>query len=340
MKKVIALATVVVLALALAGCSSQASRERSSAMSASDVSASSSTTAASSSSATVNWTQVDTPEAAAQGAQISAFGVPYSIMLADITFASPTFGYAEHAAQAVYEVSGTAKLVIRKGEGAHAASLTDRDKSEFKESWKNTYEGMEVTSYGDTQGAATICVWNDGTKEYGVTIEGLGSNAVTMDAEDIDDVVKAVKVSENPVVQQPSQGSSQAATPTTPGFDVQKVAASNGLGQFVRYYYVQGENGTYYWAIVTLDTTGKQVTTYVDANGNITKTEVEVGSRPTYDGADFDVAAWCQSQGVGRFIHYYWIPTENGKGIWAIVSEGSDGKEVTSYADEQGNRIS
>ena len=337
-KKALAVMTTLILAFALTGCVTQVTKESKPSTSASDISASSSNASSSSS---TTWTQAPSAADAAKGAGISGFNVPDRTVIADFVFTHPTFGYAEHVAQATYEVPNAAKLIVRKAEGSHSASVTDRDKSEFSESWKNTYEGFEVTSYGPKQGTAVICLWNDGTKEYGVTIEGQNGKDVTMDAEDIDDIVKAVKVAEtsqNTQTTQSSQSSKAASSASGPGFDLYSFVKTNNLGTFSRYYYVQGANGTGYWAIVTRGANGGEITTYTDANGKIVK-DVEVGSKPDYDGADFDVQALVQANGLGQFKRYYWIQGENGHNYWGIVTIGADGAEHTTYTDERGNIV-
>ena len=340
MKKIIAIAATIVLAFALSGCVTQVTKESKETPSTSDKSASAS--ASSASAAAVNWTSALTPDDAAKGAGISSFGAPQRTVIADFVFTGPTFAYTDHVAQATYEVPGSAKLIVRKAEGAHTAPLTDRDKSGFSQTWQNSYEGYDVTSYGNKQGAATMCVWNDGTKEYGVTIEGLGSAEVTMDSEDIDDIVKAVKAAESapkPAAQAASSGASSAAS--TPGFNVENFVKTNNLGQFVRYYYVQGEGGKGFWAIVTRGADGGEHTTYADTSGKVVQGGVEVGSAPDagYDGADFNVEALVQQNGLGQFKRYFWIQGANGQGYWGIVTIGADGAEHTTYTDELGNII-
>ncbi|HAM14909.1 MAG TPA: hypothetical protein DCP91_03415 [Eggerthellaceae bacterium] len=266
--------------------------------------------------------------------------MPESTVIADITFTKPTFSYAEHVAQASYDVSGQAQLIVRKAEGTHTAQVTDRATSEFAQSWKNTYEGFEVTSYGDTQNAAAICTWKDGSKEYGVTIEGHGSNKVAMDSEDIGDIVKAVKNAENPQAASTTQQTqTQQTQGNTLGFDAYSFAWNNGLGELQRYYYVQGADGKYYWAVVTRGSDGNEYTTYADAAGAVVQGGVEVASNPDYDGADFNVEQLVQNNGLGQYRHYYWIQGENGQGYWGIVTIGADGQEHTTYTDEQGNII-
>ena len=337
MKKIFAVIAVAALALALTGCVTQVVKESKSSMSSvADVSASTASASGSGSSkATVSWTAADTADAAAKGAGISGFSAADSVTIADITFKGPKFAYTDHVAQATYEDASKARIIVREAEGSHTAPVTERDKSEFSQSWKGTYQGLEVTSYGNKQGEIVICTWNDGNKEFGATIEGLKGNTIYMGEDDLDDIVSAVKSGAS------QQGGTQsaAAANSNPGFDVNAFVANNKLGTFKKYYFVQGNNGKNYWAIVTTSADGKEVTTYADMQGNVVKEGVEVGSPVDYDGADFDVAALVQANGLGQYKRYFWVQGANGAGYWGIVTIGADGAEHVTYTDEKGNII-
>jgi len=338
MRKIFACAAAFVLVFALSGCVTQVTKESKPSMSSvSDVSSSTASAASSASKGAVSWTSANSADEAAKGAGISGFAAADTTTIADITFKSPKFAYTDHVAQATYEEPGKARLIVRGAEGNHTAPLTERDKSEFAQSWKGTYEGVEVTSYGDKQGEIVICLWKDGNKEYGATIEGLKGSTVTMDEDDLKDIVKIVKGAAPQ--QAATQSQSTSALNSTPGFDVNTVVKNNKLGDFVRYYYVQGNNGKYYWAIVTRAANGSEVTSYTDEKGNIIQGGVEVGSPVDYDGADFDVAALVQANGLGQYKRYYWVQGENGTGYWGIVTIGADGAEHVTYTDEKGNII-
>ena len=195
MKRIVLVAMVAVLALALAGCASQASSSSaasSSAASASSSEASSSSSSASQSASVANWVDVKTADEAAKGAGFASFGVMKSITLDGKEFKDPKFAYADGVAQATYE-NGAIALIVRKADGKHTATLTDRDKTEFAQTWPKSYEGLDVTCYGTAKGAATVLTWTDGTKEYGVTYQGLGGEEVSLDSDEVGAVVKAIK---------------------------------------------------------------------------------------------------------------------------------------------------
>ena len=63
----------------------------------------------------------------------------------------------------------------------------------------------------------------------------------------------------------------KASEQPQPGFDIELAVFDNGLGEFVDYYPVEGENGEIYWGVVTHDVNGDEVTTYFDNKGNMTE---------------------------------------------------------------------
>lgn len=342
MKKLLVLAAALALAVGLCACGSQASSSAASsgsqaAMSASDKSASASQVAsASASSDTTNWTETDTADEAAKGAGFERFGVPSRTVIANYTFANPDYSYADHVAQAVYDIPGYVKLTIRKAEGDHKVPLTARDASEFAQTWKETHEGLEVTCYGDEKDDAIIFLWKDGSKEYGATIESEGATKVTMDDEDVDDIVKAVKSAET--IQTAEAQKATASAEMKPGFDAQKLAQTENLGQFVAYYAVQGEDGKIYWGIVTKGADGKEVTTYFDGTGNYTNQAMEIGDIPDAD-SDINANNVAFQYGLGEVQSYYYVQGEGNSGYWAIVTKGSDGSVATTYFDLYGNVV-
>ena len=355
MRKVIAVIATLALAFALTGCVTQVTKENSKSMSATadagvsasasasassaSASASASSSAQSSSSAAVNWTAANTDDAAAKGAGLDKFGVPARTVIADFVFVNPTFAYTQNVAQATYEVAGSAKLVVRKAEGAHSVGVTDRDKASFAQSWQNTYEGFDVTSAGDTQGAATICLWNDATLEYGVTIEGLGGDKVTMSAEDVDDIVKAVKSAEA-IQTTPEQQQTAADTSSkSPAFDPKQAVFNNGLGEYVSHYYVKGDDGNDYWALVTHAADGSEHTTIVDAQGNVIKNQPAWANGASgTDMTKFDATAYVANNGLGELLGSY-ITMVDGQNCWALDVRGSDGAERVVYVDANGNIV-
>jgi hypothetical protein len=140
----------------------------------------------------VSWKDVATAEEAAKGAGFATFGVPASFQLGDLTFENPKFAYADGVAQATYETPAT-QVVIRKADGTHDAPMTDRELGEFANKWTTSLAGLDVALYGAQQDAATVMRWTDGTKDFGVTFQGLGGEEMSMSAVESEGLVTAIK---------------------------------------------------------------------------------------------------------------------------------------------------
>ena len=161
--------------------------------------------------ASIKWNEVKTAEEAAKGAGFKVFGVPEVFTINDNEFKDPKFSYADGVAQAVYE-GGAISFTIRKGEGKYTAPLTDRDKTEFANKWTQNYEGLDVTMYGASNGAATVITWNDGIADYGMTYQGLGGEEVAIDSDETGELVKAIKDANAEEGEQSSSSSSSSSS--------------------------------------------------------------------------------------------------------------------------------
>ena len=217
MKKLSVIAMAAVLALALAGCGSSgasSSAASSSEPASSSAAVSSSASASSQAVATFNWAEVKTAAEAAKGAGFQKFGVFDKMTIDGADYKDPKFAYAGGVAQATYE-QGAIGLIVRMADGKHDAPLTDRDKTEFSQTWSKSYEGLDVSLYGAAKGAATVFTWVDGTKEFGVTYQGLGGEEVSLDSDEVAAIVKALKEA-NAAEQKKAEESSQAAAASQP----------------------------------------------------------------------------------------------------------------------------
>ena len=287
MRKIAVFVATAVLAFMLAGCGSQpasSSAESSEASSTSEASASSS--AASSSAAqtdsTVKFTQVKTADEAAKGAGIDKFGVFDTITLDDKEYKDPTFAYADGVAEATYE-NGAIALIVRKADGNHTAPLTDRDKTEFAQTWTKSYEGLDATCYGVAKGAATVTTWADGTQEFGVTYQGLGGEEVSLDSDDVAKVVKALK--EANAKEQPKQEEAKQEEPkqedngtigesgedALDGMDPEAIIWNAGLGEVLSTRKLQLNDGTWVWQVECKGSDGSVSTYNIDVDGDVSE---------------------------------------------------------------------
>ena len=335
MKKLLTLAMAAALALALAGCVTTVKEEKAPTMSASDESAPSSASS-SSSSQQVNWIEADTAADAAKGAGIGTFGVMDEIDLDDMRLADPSFAYAGGVAQAVYETPAT-QLTVRKADGTHTAPLTDRDKTEFAQTWTKGYEGLDVTCYGAAHGAATVFTWADGTQEYGVTWQGLGGDEMSMDSDEVAAIMKGFQAAN--AGQAGSSSVSDGTDNDLTEAQVQDILFQNGLGGFVSAQLVQGSDGVWYWQAVTTDTANRQHTWLVDPSGNVTNADGEESQTTLYGIlAEADIRNIASQQGLGEFVSAVpYQSNDDGLWYWNLTTRDAQGANHYYIVDPHGN---
>ena len=362
MRKIAAVAAAAVLAFALAGCGSQAassSSASSSSASASEAASSSSSSAVSQTASTVKFTEVKSADEAAKGAKISKFGVFDKITLDGAEFKNPKFGYADGVAQATYE-SGAIDLIVRKADGKHTAPLTDRDKTQFANTWTKSYEGLDVACYGAAKGAATVINWTDGTAEYGVTYQGLGGEEVTLDSDEVGAIVKAMKqanAKEEPKKEEAKEEQKQEENPegeigdsgkdALNGMDPEAIIWQQGLGEVISTTQVQLNDGKWYWEVTTRGSDGREQTYVIGVDGSITNVSGDQEDNGNPDGeigdsgADvldgMDPEAIIQQQGLGEVVSTTQVQLNDGKWYWQVTTRGSDGNEATYVIDVNGN---
>lgn len=195
------------LTLALVGCGANNSSQASSSASSSSASASSSSVVEQKE-AIISWTNAGSAEEAAKGAGLDKFGVIPSLTLDGKEFKDPKFSYAGGVAQAVYETDGV-KFILRKGASGHTTPLTDRDLTSFKNKETTSIDGTDVTEYGAAHGASTVLTWNENSYDYGVTYQAADKGDASIDAKEVDEIVRAIKGANAAAQQQNNSSSSQ-----------------------------------------------------------------------------------------------------------------------------------
>ena len=354
MKKVTVLALAMALALALAGCGSS-SASSSSASSEEKPSASESVEVSSSSSASsqnvdaVAWKDVSTAADAAKGAGFDKFGVMDKITVDDVEYSNPAFSYAGGVAQALYE-KGAIGIFVRKADGKHEAPLSDRDTTEFAQKWSKSYEGLDVTLYGPSKGAATVITWSDGTQDFGVTYQGLGGEEVTMDSDDVDAIVKGLKdanAKEQPKKEDKSDddddddsdesSKSSAANMTISQGDAEAAAEAASGGETESSYqdYVDGHG--WVWVVTTNDNNGNEITYYVDDYGNAYNAEFDSNSSTDLSLSEADACAIAEDASGGKATNAYPEQTENHGLCWHVSTEDDNGNKIEYHVDNDGN---
>ena len=198
MRKLMIVACAAVLALALAGCTS--SNSGSSAASSASTSASSSETAssesaASSASSSVGlanpWSDVDSAEAAAEGAGVGSFEVADNLGLADKTLFDPAYRYMDGIAEVQLQ-DGAFDVTVRKSLTMGGMDLSG-DYTDYPEFWVTDVDGVEVSCHGFEPGKATAFEWCANDANYSVMFRGLGGEHMAIDESEVATVVANVK---------------------------------------------------------------------------------------------------------------------------------------------------
>ena len=124
------------------------------------------------------WTDVDTVDKAAEGAEVGYFTIPEN---GTETSGGPVnisdFRYMTHLAEAQGSI-GSAELIIRKGLKQESSDVSG-DMREFTLEWTQTVGDFEFKCYGNSEGSAQKLVWVSDNFSYSVSIYGQGDEAGT-----------------------------------------------------------------------------------------------------------------------------------------------------------------
>ena len=356
MKKLFSVVAAAVLVLALAGCTSSAASGSSSASESSSAAgesssasdAASSSSASSQSTSAVKWTDADTAGDAAKGAGFDTFDVMDEVKIDDLTFKDPSFSYADGVAQALYE-TGAAGLFVRKADGKHTAPLTDRDKTEFAQTWSKSYDGLDVTMYGAAKGAATVITWTDGTQEFGVTYQGLGGEELSMDSDEVASIVKGLKKANAKEQSKQAESAdddddkdSQSADPSEGKLSISEADAvsaaedaSGGMAENAYADYVDGHG--WVWVVTTNDENGNKNTYYVDNYGNPYNAEFDSNSSTELTLSEGDAVAIAEQESGGKATNSYPEQTESHGLCWHVSTKDENGNVNEYHVDNDGN---
>ena len=343
MKKIAIIATIAVLAFALAGCQQESQKKETSsapastAMNAVDPASSApveTSAAPEQKETTIEWVKVNSADEAAKGAGIEKFGVLETLTVDDKEFKDPSFAYAGGVAQAMYE-NGAVGLIVRKAGNDRKAPLSDRDKTEFPNKWTETYAGLDVTLYGPEKGSAVIFTWTDGTQDYGVTYQGLGGEEVTLAADDVEALVTALK-NANVVTQQQQQQTQENHMEIS---QTEAMASAEGVsgGKTISAYqnYVDGHG--WVWVITTKDENGNVNSYYVDNYGNPYNVEGDSNSSTELTLPEAEARAIVEGLSGGTTTTAYVVRTENHGLCWFITTADENGNVNSYHVDNTGN---
>ena len=199
MKKFLVVACAALFALALAGCASSSSSSASASAASGSGSASASATSSSEASASSSagsvgianpWSDVDSAEAAAQGAGVGTFELGENLGMADKTLFDPTYRYMDDVAEATLQ-GGAFDVTVRKSMHQSGQMLSG-DYNNYPEFWTTTIDGIEVSCHGYEAGVATAFEWS-ADANYSVIFQGLGGENMGVDETEIAAIIQNVK---------------------------------------------------------------------------------------------------------------------------------------------------
>jgi len=120
------------------------------------------------------WSDVASAEEAAKGAGLDSFVIPDDPALDLGELFNTTYRCMEGIAEATLEFPASA-LTVRKGTAAEDGDISG-DYTEYKNTWTQDVDGIEVTCWGNREGDATKSIWSVDGVYYSIIAEGLGGD--------------------------------------------------------------------------------------------------------------------------------------------------------------------
>lgn len=118
------------------------------------------------------WTDVETPEEAAEGAGVGSFQVPEDGTETSAgQVAWESFRYMENLAEADGRL-GTADLTVRKGVSQDGEDVSG-DYTEYAYEWTLDVNGCQVPCGGSEEGLAMRVTWSAGDFDYSICVRDL-----------------------------------------------------------------------------------------------------------------------------------------------------------------------
>ena len=123
------------------------------------------------------WSDVDSAEAAAEGAGFDVFSVPEGAVISLGEVKVDQYRCMDGMAEADIEYPAVS-MTIRKGskELEIAAGDISGDYGEYKYDWIQNIKGLEVKCFGNREGEATKTIWSVDDMDYSITAYGLGGD--------------------------------------------------------------------------------------------------------------------------------------------------------------------
>ena len=198
MKKMMMFALTAILTLGLAACGSKPASQSASQSAPEPAPEATPANAGneSSNSETIGnpWTDVKTPEEAADGAGVGYFTVPED---KTETPRGPIFWNTFRCMKGVAEAQGSigaASLTVRKGLKQDSTDVSG-DYTEYKHSWTQKADDWDVSCYGNEEGSAMKMTWLSDNFSYSIMVRGQGDYYTTygLCEEDVIALVTAIQ---------------------------------------------------------------------------------------------------------------------------------------------------
>ena len=141
------------------------------------------------------WTECETAEEAAEGANVESFNVEDIDI--SLTPAGPyTYRYMKGMAESEFPASAV-EMTVRKADSGQVDfgdSDCSGDYNDYKHYWTIDVDGIEVWCYGNRKGESTKTVWNGEKYSFAVLAYGAGGDDdYGLPEEDVISVVKTLK---------------------------------------------------------------------------------------------------------------------------------------------------
>lgn len=142
------------------------------------------------------WSDVDSAEAAAEGAGLDTFRVPDGeavISLGDVNV--DQYRCMKGMAEAKIEFPAVS-MTIRKGDktGEMAEGDISGDYGEYKYDWTQNIKGLEVKCFGNREGESTKTIWSVEDMDYSITVQGLGGDTdYGLSPDDINSLINGIQ---------------------------------------------------------------------------------------------------------------------------------------------------
>ena len=183
------------------------------------------------------------------------------------------------------------------------------------------------------------------SSEYGVTLQGASGKDLTMDDEDVGDIVRAIKATD--VAASTSTGSSSASSSSTSQSSAStltiseaaaKAAAEETLGgTAVDWYqdYVDGHG--WVWVVTCKDAAGNVQSYYVDNSGNSYNVGYDANSSTNLTISEEQAVAAAESVSGGKTTSAYGTTTTEHGMCWYVTTVDANGNVNSYYVDNNGN---